>query len=164
MTNGTSMLVLKLRLQRGWSQQQLAELAGLSVRTVQRIEAGQPASAESLKSLAALFEIDFAALSPEPATMTTDPNLAVHPDEALAMRQVRRLRRFYSHAFLYVFVVGALALVNYFHTSHRLWVGWVALGWGIGLLAHAVTTFEFLPFLGPDWEKRQIEKRLGRKL
>jgi transcriptional regulator with XRE-family HTH domain len=35
------MLVQKLRLQRGWSQQQLAELSGLNVRTIQRIEKGK---------------------------------------------------------------------------------------------------------------------------
>ena len=40
------MLVQKLRLQRGWSQEQLAELSGLSVRTIQRIERGQVASTE----------------------------------------------------------------------------------------------------------------------
>jgi transcriptional regulator with XRE-family HTH domain len=39
------MLIQKLRLQRGWSQEQLAELSGLSVRTIQRLERGQqPAS------------------------------------------------------------------------------------------------------------------------
>jgi transcriptional regulator with XRE-family HTH domain len=32
------MLIQKLRLQRGWSQEQLAELSGLSVRTIQRLE------------------------------------------------------------------------------------------------------------------------------
>jgi transcriptional regulator with XRE-family HTH domain len=32
--------VKQLRLQRAWSQEQLAELAGLSVRTIQRIENG----------------------------------------------------------------------------------------------------------------------------
>jgi len=46
---GSPMLIQKLRLQRGWSQEQLAELSGLSVRTIQRIERGQPASIESLK-------------------------------------------------------------------------------------------------------------------
>ena len=35
------MLVQKLRLQRGWSQEQLAVVSGLSVRTIQRIERGQ---------------------------------------------------------------------------------------------------------------------------
>ncbi len=51
------MIVHKLRLQRGWSQEQLAEFSGLSVRTIQRIEKGQKASLESLKSLAAVFEL-----------------------------------------------------------------------------------------------------------
>ncbi|PLL91167.1 DNA-binding protein, partial [Klebsiella michiganensis] len=32
--------VKQLRLQRAWSQEQLAELAGVSVRTIQRIENG----------------------------------------------------------------------------------------------------------------------------
>ena len=32
------MLIQKLRLQRGWSQQQQADLSGLSVRTIQRLE------------------------------------------------------------------------------------------------------------------------------
>ncbi len=35
------MLIQKLRLQRGWSQEDLAALSGLSVRTIQRLERGQ---------------------------------------------------------------------------------------------------------------------------
>ena len=53
------MLIQKLRLKKGWSQEQLAQASGLSARTIQRIEAGHPASTESLKSLAAVFEVDF---------------------------------------------------------------------------------------------------------
>src|SRR5205814_6188705 len=53
------MLIQKLRLKRGWSQQQLADASGLSVRTIQRIENGAAASTESLKCLAAVFEVDF---------------------------------------------------------------------------------------------------------
>lgn len=34
-------MVKKLRLQRGWSQDHLSQLSGLSVRTIQRIEKGQ---------------------------------------------------------------------------------------------------------------------------
>ena len=61
------MLVQKLRLKKGWSQQQLADASGLSVRTIQRIEAGQAASTETLKSIAAVFEVDFSILDPENA-------------------------------------------------------------------------------------------------
>ena len=53
------MLVQKLRLQRGWSQEQLADLNLTSVRTIQRLETGYTASVDfSLKALAAAFEIN----------------------------------------------------------------------------------------------------------
>ena len=66
------MLVQKLRLQRGWSQEQLAELSGLSVRTIQRMERGLPASNETLKSLASVFEIEFSTLqATQEPSMTT---------------------------------------------------------------------------------------------
>lgn len=172
------MLVQKLRLQRGWSQQQLADLSGLSVRTVQRIERGGGASTESLKSLASVFEIDFLQLQEDamPVQPTLDP--AAPPpfppapgttgttshEELLAMRHVERLRRFYRGVMIYVVVIAALAGLNATTSPHRWWVLWPALGWGFGLLVRAATTFDWLPFLGPDWERRQIEKRLGRPL
>ena len=45
------------RQKRGWSQEQLAEAAGLGVRTIQRVEASGTASNESAKCLAAVFEV-----------------------------------------------------------------------------------------------------------
>jgi transcriptional regulator with XRE-family HTH domain len=50
------------RGKRGWSQEQLAAAAGLGVRTIQRIESSGKASAESAKSLAAVFESSMADL------------------------------------------------------------------------------------------------------
>lgn len=49
----------KMRLEFKWSQEQLAELSGLSIRTIQRIENREKPSVESLKSLSAVFEVDF---------------------------------------------------------------------------------------------------------
>jgi len=49
----------RLRLEYKWSQTQLAELSGLSLRTIQRIENGEKSSMESIKALSSLFEIDF---------------------------------------------------------------------------------------------------------
>jgi len=165
------MQVQKLRLQRGWSQQQLAELSGLSVRTIQRIENGSAASTESLKSLASVFEIDFSTLSSEPAmpdtpTPTSSPTHtpSASQQEQLALLEVRKLKGFYLHLAQYVVVIAALCAINLLTTPHRLWFYWPALGWGIGILAHAATIFGWLPFLGVDWEKRQVEKRLGRPL
>jgi len=52
------------RERRAWSQAHLAEVAGLSLRTVQRIERSGAASFETAKALAAVFEMDVAALMP----------------------------------------------------------------------------------------------------
>ncbi|HBW3373335.1 TPA: helix-turn-helix transcriptional regulator [Klebsiella pneumoniae] len=52
--------VKQLRLQRAWSQEQLAEMAGLSVRTIQRIENGERPGLETLSALAAVFEVTVA--------------------------------------------------------------------------------------------------------
>lgn len=49
----------KFRIEYKWSQTQLAELSGLSLRTIQRIENGEKPSMESIKALSSLFEIDF---------------------------------------------------------------------------------------------------------
>ena len=83
MTKETGMLVQKLRLQRGWSQEDLAELSALSVRTIQRIERGHTASAESLKALASVFEVDFSFLREPEMDKPKEPT--VGRDEALAL-------------------------------------------------------------------------------
>jgi transcriptional regulator with XRE-family HTH domain len=158
-----NMLVQKLRLKRGWSQQQLAEASGLSVRTVQRIEAGYPASTESLKSLAAVFEVDFSTLNPE----TDMTSAAINPSEQQerdAFRYVRKLRGFYLHLLQYAAVILALVAINLIFTPRHLWVLWVAGGWGLGLLLHGFRVFRPSWVLGPEWERRQVEKRLGRPL
>jgi len=47
----------ELRTARRWSQEQLAELSGLNLRTIQRLESGAKISTESLRALAAVFEV-----------------------------------------------------------------------------------------------------------
>ena len=167
------MLIQKLRLQRGWSQQQLADLSGLSVRTIQRLEQGQSASVESLKSLAAVFEIDFSELQrtdmpPIDPSADATPSLtisahALSSEETLALHHVRKLKGFYMHLIKYLVVMSVLLAINLWQGSAPLWAVWPALGWGLGILFHAARVFETFPF-GPSWEKRQVEKRLGRAI
>jgi transcriptional regulator with XRE-family HTH domain len=165
------MLVQKLRLQRGWSQQQLAEFSGLSVRTIQRIERGQPANIETLKSLASVFQIDFNQLSSE-FDMNDDTPPSDHmaadrkreAEERLAFKHVRRLKAFYLELWIYVVIISLLLLVNLTTTPRVLWFVWPALGWGLSLIVRVPYMFNNQWFLGPQWEKRQVEKRLGRKL
>lgn len=157
------MLIQKLRLKHGWSQQQLADASGLSVRTIQRIEAGHPASTESLKALAAVFEVDFSTLTPE-HTMTSTVESSADKQEEEAFRYVRKLRGFYLHLFRYVVVVLVLLAINLILSPQRMWVFWVIGGWGLGIAMHAFRVFRPAWFLGPQWERQQVEKRLGRPL
>lgn len=160
------MLIQKLRLQRGWSQEQLAELSGLSVRTVQRLERGQTASLESLKALASVFEIDVTRLQEPDMDMTSAPplNPDLRPDEALALAHVRKLKGFYMHLAQYVVVISGLVVVNLVTSPQYLWVVWPAGGWGLGVLAHGLQVFDKVPFLNAEWERRQVERQLGRRL
>lgn len=160
------MLVQKLRLQRGWSQQQLAEFSGLSVRTIQRIERGQPASTETLKSLASVFEIEFTQLASESDMNDDDkmPGARHDAEEFMAFRQVRRIKAFYVQLMMYVAIIGFLAVINLLTSPRQIWFVWPALGWGLALAIQAANLFDILPFFGADWEKRQVEKRLGRPL
>lgn len=50
--------IKELRLERAWSQAQLAVVASLSLRTVQRVELTGKCSKESLLSIASAFDID----------------------------------------------------------------------------------------------------------
>ncbi len=59
------MILKKLRENRKWSQEQLAKMAGLSVRTIQRIEGGHSASLETLKALASVLEVNISTLEQE---------------------------------------------------------------------------------------------------
>lgn len=51
-------LVLKVRTQKSWSQDELAIASGLNLRTIQRIESEGSASLQSKKALAAALDLD----------------------------------------------------------------------------------------------------------
>ena len=159
------MIVRKLRINKGLSQEQLASMAGVSTRTLQRIERGANASTETLKCLAAVLETDFIKLRKEqPMTSETAPALPeLQTDEREAMEYVRDIKAFYTHAIIYGVVIVGLFTLNIVTGSGYFWAIWPALGWGIGLAAHGLSIFEVVNFFGDNWEKRQIERRLNRK-
>jgi hypothetical protein len=65
---------------------------------------------------------------------------------------------------LYGVIISFLAIVNLLTYRHYLWFFWPALGWGFGLLIYGLVVFDKIPFLNGEWERRQVEKQLGRKL
>ena len=175
--------IQKLRLQQGWSQQQLADASGLSARTIQRLEAGAAPSVESLKSIAAVFEVDFQSLKENdmlqtahvggtsapapPVSADAREQAQLEREEAQAFQYVRKLRGLYRHAAQYAVVIPLLWAINLWQGIDYLWAVWPTLGWGIGLAAHALSLRVFgggSHVLGPQWEREQVERRLGRPL
>ncbi|HTF97119.1 MAG TPA: helix-turn-helix domain-containing protein [Cellvibrio sp.] len=166
-------MVKKLRLQRGWSQEQLAELVGVSVRTIQRIERGLTPGLETAKALASVFEVELSTFMPEEKTMNQEQAQHQHveanlkDDEKEAMAYVKGLKEFYDHLLVYsvFFVVyGGLAVFKLMGDMNIILFG--LAGWGVGVVIHGLVAFEKLSLmgLGARWEKKAIEKRLGRKL
>ena len=64
------------RERRAWSQEQLAEVSGLSLRTIQRVETAGSASFETARALAAVFEVDVSTL--RPPTQVIEPTTSQH--------------------------------------------------------------------------------------
>lgn len=68
--------------------------------------------------------------------------------------ETRVERGFWIHLAAYVIVVAGLAVLNFTRNPDKLWVLWVAGGWGIGIAAHAAA------FFSPQGRERLIQKRM----
>ena len=143
--------VKQLRLQRAWSQEQLAEMAGLSVRTIQRIENGERPGLETLSALAAVFEVTVAEIGGE-ARREDAPG----QEASLDLRIEEAKARVLSVALV---VCVLLAVLNRFTNPQYYWSGWVALIWGALLVVRGLRLFVF-----GEWIKNWRQARLQRLL
>jgi transcriptional regulator with XRE-family HTH domain len=131
------MHVKTLRQSRGWSQEVLAELSGLSVRTIQRVERGEPASQDTITALAHVFE------EPLPSPSTGE-NMTEHTIMSTDKHEIEGTTptQFYTHLSIFVLIHIALVFINLTLTPSFYWVVITLLGWGAGLIGHAIMTFK----------------------
>jgi transcriptional regulator with XRE-family HTH domain len=155
---GRIMSIKNLRVERGWTQAQLAELSGVSQRTIQRIEKGQPATAETAKCLAAVFEVSLKELGLIEALDETQ----LTEDEKSELENIRKIRHFIVELIAYLIIVPLICFASYVHNGEiRNGLG-LAVGWGFWLAYQAIELFDTKAFFGASWEKRQLDKRMGR--
>jgi hypothetical protein len=87
----------------------------------------------------------------------------------LAYRRVRRIRGFYSHLMIYLFVNTIIIIINANHsiTGDAEFWRWetfsTALFWGISLSVHALTVFGRDIFFSTDWEERKIKEFMEKE-
>ncbi|MEM7280645.1 MAG: helix-turn-helix domain-containing protein [Pseudomonadota bacterium] len=128
--------IRRWREERCWSQEHLAEVAGVSLRTIQRLENGGSASKDSVMSLAAAFGVDVTAV-------TVDVN-GEAKKAAARQSEKKNLQfklSFWIHLATYMFVITLLVAINIVSDAQEFWVLWPAIGWGIGVLAHGFSVF-----------------------
>ncbi|WP_426269243.1 helix-turn-helix domain-containing protein [Dyella kyungheensis] len=73
-TNVSGEVVKRLRLERSWTQEHLAHVAGINVRTVQRIEKSGVCDLETRASLASVFQVEQKQLEGEAKIEQTRPS------------------------------------------------------------------------------------------
>lgn len=126
--------IKRWREERHWSQEHLADLAGVGLRTIQRIESGEQASAESLKALASAYQVDVTALYIDPQS------------EAVAIVKAKNKKAnaalqlsFLIHLAGWVIGMAVFAAIS-LGAGVDYWVmKWPTLWWTVGLISHAAT-------------------------
>lgn len=85
-----------------------------------------------------------------------------------AAKKVKKLKGFYTHAIVYLVINSMIVILNIQNLNEgesyfQLKNFFTAFFWGIGLLAHGLSTF--LPYfiLGKDWEARKIKELMEKE-
>ncbi|WMW81827.1 helix-turn-helix domain-containing protein [Undibacterium cyanobacteriorum] len=152
------MSVKELRTAKAWTQAQLAEFSGLSLRTIQRIEKGHAATAESAKCLAAVFQVDVSALN----LVQEIDETQLSEEEKVELENIRKIRHFIVELAAFLIIVPLICFASYVHNGEiRNGLG-LAVGWGFWSAYQAIELFDAKAFFGASWEKRQLDKRMGR--
>jgi len=143
------MIIRKLRLQHGWSQEELAAMTGLSVRTIQRVEKGQKMSLETKRALAAVFEVTQQSLQEEETTMTgsSHESETTQPTQADALREqeerdafdyAKGIKSLLTHVGVYI----PMGLLMFSHTMERPALNNVLIFWSVAVIVHAAYAFD----------------------
>jgi len=130
--------IRQLREERSWTQEHLATVAGLSLRTVQRIEREGNGSSDSRLALAAAFGVDLSRISDavENTAVASAPSPAESPMAHDVLLPKDPKREFLQHLGFYL--LGSLFFLggDLWQNRSLTWAHWPLLGWGAGLALH----------------------------
>ena len=80
-----------------------------------------------------------------------------------ASKKMEDIKGFYGNLISYVIVTVGLAILNLATYPQYWWFLYPAIGWGIGVVIHAMAVYSFVPFLGKDWEERKIREIIEKE-
>lgn len=149
--------VKALRLARAWSQEQLAEMAALSVRTVQRIENGDQPSLETLSALAAVFGVSVTELSAQ----SEAGEEALDKRITAAREQLDAESSFWRMLITAVIVCVLLFFLNRSTSPESHWSLWVVAIWGGLVAVKGLRIFVFANLIS-QWHKQRLQRLLRK--
>ncbi len=109
-----SLRIVRERKTRAWSQQHLAEVSSLSLRTVQRIENTGNASPESTKAIAGIFDLSPGDLILKPKNM---PKFGIWKFRTVAASSMFALSSIFYLSFLSLYPSNSVAKTIHFEFS-----------------------------------------------
>lgn len=80
-----------------------------------------------------------------------------------AQKRVDDLKGFYGNISSYIVVNTGLLILNLTTNPENLWFFYPLLGWGIGVGLHAMSVFNYIPFLNREWEEKKIQDLLNKE-
>ncbi|GAA3902192.1 MULTISPECIES: helix-turn-helix domain-containing protein [Gibbsiella] len=146
--------IRELRLAKGWSQEQLAAIAGLSTRTIQRIENGHQASLETLGAIAAALGVQVSDLASQAPEQT-----ACSAAELAARRRVENEGLLLSKLLRFVVLSLILLAINGITQPQYWWSLWAIGAIGLGLVMRAARTLVLRDAL-QRWQTRRLAQKL----
>lgn len=75
-----------------------------------------------------------------------------------AKRKVREIKGFYINLACYLLVMPIIIYINLTVMPEFQWFWFSLIGWGVGVLSHAMAAFGYYPFLRRDWEERKLKQ------
>ena len=102
--------------------------------------------------------------SPQPGLTAASPSTPSDQNARLerAKKQVAAIKGFYIHLAVFALVLAGLLAINA-AGGGSWWVQWVFLGWGIGVVAHALAVFGRAPRAVADWEEKKVKQLANQR-
>ncbi|MAP55017.1 MAG: histidine kinase [Altibacter sp.] len=103
------------------------------------------------------FSIAIPMLTKETSNMKTQETYISEKKYERAKKKVEELKSFYVHLTIYIVMIPVFIWLNYRSTGFP-WAIFPIVGWGFGVMGHAMEVYNYNPFLGKDWEEKKIKK------
>ncbi|WP_335964448.1 2TM domain-containing protein [Galbibacter sp. PAP.153] len=109
------------------------------------------------------FSVKIPMLTKQISTMTIQEDYIRDKRYKRAKERVDAIKGFYGNLTAYIIVIPCLAWLNYQTTSFP-WIIFPTLGWGFGILMHAMEAYGYNPLWGKRWEERKIKELMEKDI